>query len=69
MSAEERYEQLLQQCPNIEDRVKLCHIASYLALTYAYSHNMLSILTYCNFSDCINLFGTLHPIPHQVFCL
>lgn len=32
MSAEKRYERLLQKYPNIEDRVNLSHIASYLGI-------------------------------------
>lgn len=32
LSAEERYEQLLHQYPNVEDRVNLSHIASYLGI-------------------------------------
>jgi CRP/FNR family transcriptional regulator, anaerobic regulatory protein len=32
VSADERYEQLLLQHPNIEARVKQCHIASYLGI-------------------------------------
>lgn len=35
LSAAERYEQLLQKYPNIEDRVNLGHIASYLGISQA----------------------------------
>lgn len=33
LSADERYQQLLEKYPDIEDRVKLGHIASYLGMT------------------------------------